>query len=270
MRIVEFKPLENTDGRVTAYLHSPIMEMENNRRDKYPSVVICPGGAYAFTSDREADPVAFEYLHAGYNVFILRYSVGENASNFTPLKELSATLMYIRDNAEDLSCLQEIAVCGFSAGGHLAASLCCMWNNPELLKQFDNKGGKNKPNGAILCYPVISAGEFAHEMSICNVSGSKKGEELYNYFSLENRVTEESCPAFLWHTVEDDGVPVENSLLFAMALRRSKVPFECHIFPTGGHGISVCTKESGTPHTHNRQWVDLSINWLNTLFSYEL
>lgn len=270
MEILEFTPLAGTDGRVKAYLHTPITEMEVHRT-KYPVVVLCPGGAYYGISQREYDPVALEYLSAGYNVFVLSYSVGKKAKDFTPLKELSATVMAIRDHAADWSCHpQKIAVCGFSAGGHLAGSLCAMWNDPAFTAVFDHKNGRNRPNGVILCYPVITAGPFAHVDSIRNVSGSPQGSAQYNYFSLEDRVTAEAVPTFLWHTAEDDGVPVENTMLFAMALRKYNIPFECHIFPHGGHGISSCTEESGTPHKHNRQWVQLSKNWLNQLFSYTL
>lgn len=270
MKILDFKPISDRAGQVTAYLHDPITEM-NPHRSTYPTVVVCPGGAYGMVSQREADPVAMEYLSAGYNVFILTYSVGKAAQNFMPLKELSATVMQIRENAEEWGCdPNRVAVCGFSAGGHLAASLATLWNHPEFTKVFDTKGGTNRPDGVILSYPVISAGEFAHRDSINNVSGAPFGSEKHAFFSLEDRVTAETAPCFLWHTVEDDAVPVENTLLFASALQKNQVSFECHIFPTGGHGISVCTEESGTPDSHNRQWVELSKNWLNKLFGYTL
>lgn len=270
MKTIEFKPLTDTDGSVVGYLHSPITEMEVHR-EKFPSVVICPGGAYAMVSQRESDPVAFEYLSAGYNVFILTYSVMDKAKDFVPLKELSQTLITIREHADEWHCdADKIAVCGFSAGGHLAASLATMWDNEEFKKHFDTKNGLNKPNGAILGYPVISSGSFAHVESIENVSGGKQGSNIYNFFSLENHVDEKTCPTFIWHTADDNCVPVENSLLFMTALQKEHIPFECHIFPAGPHGSSVCSEECYSPSDHNRQWVQLSKNWMNRLFDFKL
>ncbi len=270
MRTLEFTPHEGTDGKVVAYLHDPLTEMPIHR-EKYPSVVICPGGGYQFCSTREADPVAFEYLSAGYNVFILYYSIKEQARHFTPLKELSSTIMAIRENCEEWDCdSDKIAVCGFSAGGHLAASICTLWNNEYFLKRFDNKGGLNKPNGVILGYPVISALEGVKHNGSINTVSEDEQDEIQILFSLEKSVSKDSCPAFVWHTVEDAGVPVENALLFITAMQKHKVSFEAHIFPTGRHGISVCTSEVGADEAHNRQWVDLSKNWLNKLFDYKL
>ncbi|MEG1427758.1 MAG: alpha/beta hydrolase [Oscillospiraceae bacterium] len=270
MKLVEFKPLEHTDGKVVGYLHDKIAEMSGHRK-KYPTVVLCPGGAYCFVSQRESDSAALEYLAAGYQVFILHYSVGAAAKGFISLMELSATVMKIRDNEENWNCDGEkIAVCGFSAGGHLAASLGVLWNHPELTKRFDTKSGRNRPAGVVLGYPVITAGEFAHEESIATVSGSEKGTPEYEFFSLENRVTAECAPMFIWHTGEDECVPVENTIAMISALRKNKIPFECHIFPDGDHGMSVCTEEVGADDPYNRQWVQLSKNWLSKLFNYHL
>lgn len=264
MKSFEFVPFEGTEGKVTVYLHESPMDKKIN----YPVMVVCPGGGYGYCSPRESDPVAFEYFSKGYNVFILNYSVGENAKNFTPLKELSSTVMCIRKNAQEWNCIQDkIAVCGFSAGGHLVASIATLWNNPKFLEEFDNENGLNKPNTVILSYPVIVAGEFAHQGSIDRVSGNN--EDLHEFFSLEKQVNKDTCPCFIWHTVADPVVPVENTLMFVTELQKNKIPFECHIFPKGNHGISVCTNEVGTLDAHNRQWVDLSINYLNKFFAYK-
>ncbi len=267
MRIFEFKPNENTDAVVTAYIHSPITEM-NEYRTKYPSVVVCPGGGYEFCSLRENEPVAMEYFSKGYNVFVLVYSVKEKATDFTPLKELSATLMTIRKNKEEWNCIEDkIAVCGFSAGGHLAASLSTLWNNETFLKYFDNEGGLNKPNTVILSYAVLNSInlEGLHTLPEFN-------DEARNgcYFDLVEQVSKDNTPAFLWHTFEDDLVPAQNSLDYASKLNENAIPFELHVFPSGGHGISVCTSEVNTEDKHNRQWVKLSVNYLNKFFDYKL
>lgn len=281
MKKLEFKAIENNEmskGVVTAYLHEPLVEMKgfinnfpNGYREKYPSVIVCPGGAYLFTSQREADPVTFEYLSAGYNVFILNYSVGELAKDFLPLKELSSLIMTIRDHSDEWGCdSDKIAVCGFSAGGHLAASSAILWNNEKFKTVFDTENGKNKPNAAVLAYPVITADEFAHEDSIKSVSGAEKGTEKYDFFSLDKRVDSDCAPIFVWHTVTDGLVPVENTIKLITELQKNKISFECHIFPDGDHGMSVCTNEVSSPSEHNNQWVKLSKNWLNKIFDYKL
>lgn len=269
MEKIEFRPLEDSNADVVGYLHTPVWEMPV-RRERFPAVVICPGGAYAFVSEREADPVALAFFARGYNVFILTYSVGENAKDFQPLRELSETVRAIRNRPEWRVDPEHIAVCGFSAGGHLACSLGTMWDDPELLKTYDNHGGENRPNAMILGYPVITADEFAHVESIENVSGCKKGTPGYEYFSLDKRVSKNTCPAFLWHTAEDDCVPVENSLKLAAALSQKKVPFELHVFPKGGHGMSACTGEVGCPDDYNGRWVELAAAWLDREFGYHL
>lgn len=271
MEKITFRPFEDREAYTDGYLHDPITEMTEHR-ERFPAVVVCPGGGYEFLSQREADPVALQYFAAGYNVFILYYSISENAKNFGPLKELSETVCKIRENADAWRVdPEQIAVCGFSAGGHLAASLGTLWNNETFLRQYDNRGGLNRPNAMLLCYPVITADQrLAHAGSIETVSGSPLGSPGADFFSLEKQVTADTAPAFLWHTVEDDVVPIENSLRMVSALQAQKIPFECHFFPTGGHGLSVCTQEVGNPDAYNARWMDMSIRWLDKLFAYHL
>lgn len=270
MKICHFKPFAHTDGEVTAYLHGPITEM-GKRREVFPAVVVFPGGGYEMCSMREDEPVAMAFFARGYQVFVLHYSVGrEKARDFLPLAEASQTVAALRrDHKEWGVDPGRIAVCGFSAGGHLAGSLGTMWNNPELLKRYDF-GGLNRPDAMILCYPVVLMGEFAHVGSAENVSGGQVGDPVCEYFSLEKHVGAHTCPAFLWHTVTDDVVPVENSLAMMGALSRAKVPFEAHLFPEGGHGMSVCTEETGSRHDYNARWVGMCLAWLDRLFGYHL
>ena len=122
----------------------------------------------------------------------------------------------------------------------------------------------------MLGYPVIVADEYAHVSSIEHVSGAKVGTEEYAWFGLDGHVDGKTPPAFLWHTAEDGGVSVENSLKMAAALSKAKVPFEFHVFPNGPHGMSVCTNENRKPSSYNKRWIEWSIQWLNQLFQWEI
>ena len=198
----------------------------------------------------------------------LNYSVGINAKNFKPLCQLAETVTHIRRYSEEWMIEKDkIAVIGFSAGGHLVASLGTMFREKAFLEQWKGDGDI-KPNAMILCYPVIASDKYAHVESIENVSGAKKGEKAYEAFGLEQYVSADTPPTFLWHTAEDDVVAVENSLHFSEALSEKKVPFEMHIFPEGPHGMSTCTKEVGSDNPYNRRWVEWSIEWLNKLFLF--
>lgn len=269
MKILTFSPDGYSDCKVEAWLHrhdSP----DENLHLSHPAIIICPGGGYGAISARESAPVAEPYFAAGYNTFIVNYSVKEQAKDFRPLCQLAATIAHIRKNAaEYLTIPNQIAVMGFSAGGHLAASLGTLYNNDRFLKVF-GRDEHIRPDGMILGYPVITADdEFSQIHSIERVSGAKKGTAEYRWFDLTNYVSSQTPPAFLWHTAADQLVPVENTLLFSMALSRHKVPYECHILPEGPHGMAVCTKEIRSYDPYNVRWVEWSIRWLNKLFEYE-
>ena len=264
MDVFEFIPEGTKECKITAWIHSCLgIETERELR---PAVIICPGGGYGHVSAREAEPVACPYFSVGYNTFILTYSVGEKAKNFNPLCQLASTIAHIRAHAEELSTAgNQIAVCGFSAGGHLAASLGTLYNEPEFLRMF-GRADYIRPDAMILGYPVITSDEYAHKDSIESVSGAAKGSEKYTWFGLDRHVNEQTPPTFLWHTASDQLVPVENSLKICLALSNAKVPFEYHVFPKGGHGMSVCTEEVGTPSKYNARWMEWSIEWLNQVF----
>lgn len=269
MRAFEFVPEGTQECNVTAWIHEQNQKAEVKQRI-HPAVIVCPGGGYSMVSDREAEPVARAYFAAGYNTYILRYAVRENAKNFTPLCQLAATIAEVRKNAEAWFTVEDqITVCGFSAGGHLAASLGTLFNEEKFLKVF-GRTENIRPDAMILGYPVITADEYAHVGSIENVSASKKGSEEYAWFGLDKHVDSETPPTFLWHTAPDTTVPVENSLKMCAALSAAKVPFELHVLPKGGHGMSTCTKEVATYNPYNARWVEWSITWLNALFQFEL
>lgn len=262
MKKFTFKPEGVENCEVTAYV-------QENQGHMIPGVVICPGGGYHIVSEREAEPVAKEYFAAGYQVFVLTYSVGVRAKNFEPLCQLATTMAHIRANAEEF-CVDKdkIAVCGFSAGGHLAGSLGTLYNEEKFLQEW-KRTDNIRPDAMILCYPVILADEYAHKASIKNVSGAEVGSEEYQWFSLEKHVDEMTPPTFLWHTASDGAVPVQNSLCMANALSLAKVPVELHVFPEGNHGMSVCTSEVGNEDLYVGRWVEWSITWLSKIFEFK-
>ena len=235
---------------------------------KRPAVLICPGGGYAFTSDKEATPIAMAFLAAGIDAFVLRYTCAPEAGFPTQLVEAAAAMRQIRSHAEEWE-LDEgrIAICGFSAGGHLAASLGVFWNS-DLLKERGLGGSCCQPDGMVLCYPVITSGPHAHRGSFHNLLMEQETPDMLALTSLENQVTVDTPPAFLWHTWTDDAVPVQNTLLFASALADKSIPAEVHIYPRGGHGLSlanelVCGPEGILPEVQD--WIRLAAAWVKNL-----
>ena len=221
-----------------------------------PCMLVVPGGGYRYVSSTEADPVARTFYAAGYNVFVLAYTVNylDEPLKLQPLMDIARAVRIIRYHAEKCSVdPDKMAVCGFSAGAHLCASLCVHYSD---ISDPDPKYApiSARPDAAVLGYPVITSGEYAHRDSFTALLGADAGEKELEYMSLEKHVTDDMPPCFLWQTASDDSVPVENSYLFAMACRKAGVPFAHHVFSEGIHGMSVATEEwlegcYGTPYT---------------------
>ena len=250
----------SNDAPVIGYLQDDHDRLVAHK--KRPAVVICAGGCYRWLSPREKDPVALAFAAMGYQTFLLEYSTGERAGNYRPLRELAETVRTIRAHAAEWHIEPEhVAVLGFSAGGHLACSLGVLWDDPEL-----GLGEACRPDALVLCYPVITTGEYAHRESADNVTGGDP--ELTVKLSLEKRVTAQMPPTFVWHCVGDESVPVENTLLLTTAMQRAGVPYECHLFAGGAHGISMCDQEVETPYPAIAPWVELCKTWLNARFGY--
>lgn len=212
----------------------------------HPAMLVVPGGGYRFVSPTEAEPVALEFYRAGYNAFVLTYTVNplDNAVlGFQPLRDISRAVRYLRAGAGEFHLDPDrLAVCGFSAGGHLCASLCVHWQ--DVADANPRYGDiSNRPNAAILSYPVITSGEFAHRDSFTALLGRDAPQQELDYMSLEKQVSEKTPPCFLWQTMEDDAVPVENSYLFAQACRRAGVEFAHHVFTKGQHGLSLANED---------------------------
>lgn len=258
MEIVSFQAL---GAPVRGYLWDDYDTLQAHKTR--PALVICPGGGYHWCSPREKDAPALEFLSMGYQVFVLDYTCYPgDMSDFRSLRELGETVRLLRERSGEWHIdPAKIAVLGFSAGGHLVASLGAFWNDPEV-----GLPEGARPDALVLCYPVISTREFAHEGSAENISG---GDEAYrDKLNLLRRVTADFPPAFLWHGGDDDTVPPENSLLLAVELKRHAVPFEYHLFSSGGHGISTCDQEVETPDETCRPWVALCKAWLNRRFQF--
>ncbi|MBQ9833346.1 MAG: alpha/beta hydrolase [Clostridia bacterium] len=253
---------------LTGYIHDPHYSMPDY--DKRPAVLILGGGGYEFVAFREKEPVAAAFYMKGYQAFTLMYSTVEKAAGMMPMYELATAIKLMREKCEEWCILPDkIAVCGFSAGGHLAGCSGIMPDNAIFTEKFGfNDTEEIRSNAMILCYPVITSGKFAHKGSINTLMAGETNDALKEAFSLEKNVSEKTPPTFMWHAADDACVPVENSLLMASALSAKKVPFELHVFHEGGHGASMCTNEVGRKDEHCAHWFELCCEWLNSTFDF--
>ncbi|CAG5006343.1 hypothetical protein DYBT9275_03799 [Dyadobacter sp. CECT 9275] len=211
------------------------------------AVMICPGGGYGIlAASHEGSDLARWFNARGISAFVLKYRL-PNASAMehqheVPLMDAMQAMKLIRKDAAKWNISPDkIGVMGFSAGGHLAATLSTHFNMGAKASE------EAKPNFSILLYPVISfMPPLAHNGSRDNLLGSEKSDELIKYYSNELQVSEQTPPAFLVHSINDSGVPVENSIAYAMALKKLKIPVEVHLYPKGGHGYGLRTDGKGS------------------------
>ncbi|MGT2803044.1 alpha/beta hydrolase [Streptococcus henryi] len=246
-----------------SYLH------EENVSGGRPTIIIVPGGAYSFVSPSEGDSVARKFYSFGYNAFVLTYTVnvlGNVPVQHQPMNDLSRAIRFLRANHQELNIHSEkIIICGFSAGGHLCGSLCTHYQDVMDNNDFYNRFS-NRPDAAILCYPVVSTGKFCHEGSFKALLGISATDEEQKYFSLEKNITTATPPMFLWHTATDETVAVENSIVLASALKQNNVPFSYHIFSEGKHGLStaeVLTEEMLETGQYTMKQTYLVLNAIN-------
>lgn len=223
---------------IVGYIHN-----DDVKRD---CMLVLPGGGYCMCCGHEGELAAMEFYNRGMNAFVLTYTTDITMSvplKKQPLNDISRAVRYIRSRADECGLEgRKLIVMGFSASGHLCGSLAVHYDDvkdpdPELDKI------SNRPDGVILSYPVITSGEFAHRDSFNALLGYDATQEELDYFSIEKNVTEDTPPCFIWQTAEDALVPVENSYLMAMALRKKNVPFAHYVFPKGFHGLTVANKE---------------------------
>lgn len=261
--------VEGSAPETALYTYMLEESKEFGRNRLRPLVLLCPGGGYCMTSDREAEPLALKFLAEGYNTAVIRYSVAP-AVYPTALLELAAAVRIIKQNAEKWGVdINNIIIQGCSAGGHLAADYAVSWSDELISSYFKEDKEVFRPAGLMLCYPVITSGKYAHESSFKCLLGDRY-DEMHEELSLENKVNKDVPPTFLWHTQPDATVPIENSVMFLSALVKHKIPTEFHMYPVGGHGLGLANEitvdNNGYGIQHECEgWIQLACTWLDRI-----
>ena len=226
------------------------------------AIVICPGGGYGGLAPHEGGAYARFLNEYGVTGFVLKYRLGSSGYRHPAmLQDAARAVRLVRARAGDWKLdSHRIGIMGSSAGGHLASTLLTHFDagKPDAADTIERQS--SRPDLGILCYAVISFGEFGHLGSRNNLLGKDPSPELVRELSNELQVTKDTPPCFVWHTYEDSGVPVENSLQFAEALRRAGVPFDLHIYQKGPHGLGLGTREWSPEKRH--PWTRDCIFWL--------
>src|SRR3954471_738186 len=222
------------------------------------TMLVLPGGGYSALASHEGDGYAEWFAAHGISAYVLRYRLG--SPGYHPpieLGDVTRAMRMVRAFAKrDGLDPTRVGVIGSSAGGHLASTIATKFDagKSDAADAYDRES--SRPDLAILCYPVITFGEFAHVGSRTQLLGKDPSPELVQNLSNELQVTKDTPPCFIWHTVEDKTVPVENSLMFAAALQRNHVPFSLHIYEKGPHGLGLGTATRPAP-----PWADDLLYW---------
>ncbi|WP_186579633.1 alpha/beta hydrolase [Aquibacillus kalidii] len=222
-----------------------------------PIVIVCPGGAYMNRADHEGEPVAKWLNEIGISAVVLHYRVYPHQYP-AALHDALRAIRLVRHHATEWNIDPDrVGILGFSAGGHLAAT-ASIHNSAEAFEIKDSIDQcSSKPDLTILCYPVITMGLFTHKGSKQALLGEDPDESLVEHLSMEKQVIPNTPPTFIWHTADDEAVPVENSLQFASSLSINRVPYACHLFENGRHGLGLAEDNMEV-----KQWTELCEQWL--------
>jgi acetyl esterase/lipase len=225
------------------------------------AIVVCPGGGYGGLAAHEGHDYALWLNQHGVAAFVLKYRLGSRGYRHpVMLQDAARAVRTVRARAAEWACdPKRIGIMGSSAGGHLASTLLTHFDagRPDAADPVERVS--SRPDRGILCYPVITLGEFTHQGSKHNLLGPNPDPALVELLSNERQVTRDTPPCFIWHTWEDTAVPVENALQFAAALRRAGVPFDLHVYQKGGHGLGLAAKP---PFTNPHPWAADCVFWL--------
>ena len=224
------------------------------------AIVVCPGGGYGALASHEGHDVAVWLNSIGVTAVVLKYRLGRYGYRHpVMLQDAQRAIRTTRAKAAEWKIdPNRVGIMGFSAGGHLTSTAATHFDAGDANASDPIEKQSSRPDVAIVCYPVITMTDpFAHAGSRKNLLGDNPSQELINLLSSEKQVTEKTPPTFIFHTEDDKGVPVENSLMFAAALRKAKVPYEMHIYETGRHGVGLA-KDNPALST----WPKLLENWL--------
>lgn len=287
--------LAGSDATLTSYL---LEDEEYTRKGiKKPAVIVCPGGGYTAVSQNEGEPVALQFAANGYHAFVLKYSVKIENPFPGALLELAAAIRRVRSHAAEWRVrADQISVCGFSAGGHLAASLGVFHEDEIVCGALGCKPEEVRPDALILGYPAISLRNVREdaEMPAYLVEKIEKGEmmdfrgpnirqiltgklaysaeDLYKV-NLLNHIKEGMPPVFVFGTFSDTLIPVADLTDLAALCRENNVPCELHLFANGVHGQGLyqahCTEAAALQNQHMSEWFSQALLWLAEIYHFE-
>lgn len=231
----------------------------NNGREN-SAIIVFPGGGYVKRAVHEGKPVALWLNSIGISSFVLHYRVAPYRYPY-PLLDAKRAIKFVRFNSDKFRINPDkIGILGFSAGGHLACMSATLFDRENDSSDDPIERLSSRPDALILCYPVISFTRFYHKGSVISLLGESPPDELRDLLSGENNVSRDTPPTFIWHTADDQSVPVENSILLANSLRRFDIPFELHIFQSGRHGLGLAEDNPEVAI-----WTSLCENWLRKI-----
>jgi acetyl esterase/lipase len=225
------------------------------------AVVVCPGGGYGnLAMDHEGKQVA-EWLNTlGISAFVLKYRLGPKYHHPIELHDAQRAIRTVRARAQEFHvAANRIGIWGFSAGGHLASTAGTHFDSGDAAAASPIDRVSSRPDFLVLAYPVVSFIDSVHVGSRTNLIGKDYDPKLAEYLSNDRQVTKDTPPTFLFHTDGDTGVPVENSVMFYLALRRAGVPAEMHIYEKGKHGVGLAQSDPILA-----TWPARLADWFNT------